>query len=243
MVENDPARQNPIIGKNWITRLLDHHPVLPVASIDSICNPRIILDHFRKLGNIIRKGNIQPRAITNVDEKGFIMGYSKGTKVITSRGQKNPRDANREFLTAVEAVAADGYVFPSFLIEKGKKHHIGWYLKRTPQSTHQPIPVTPKRAGVRFRLSSRRYADDTSSTPSEISISSSHSRQPQHTPLPRIELRLNTVRNPNPRLPGCPLGMSLRTRTSRTMKEQQVGGWRGRGWYKRSKWFLSFVSN
>ena len=46
------------------------------------------------------------------------MGYSKRTKVITQRGRKNPRvkqDGSREFVTAMEAVLADGYVFPSFL--------------------------------------------------------------------------------------------------------------------------------
>jgi len=58
------------------------------------------------------------------------MGYSKRTKVVTGRGQENYRvrqDGTREFITAIEAVTADGYMFPSFLIEKGKKHHIGWY--------------------------------------------------------------------------------------------------------------------
>jgi len=88
--------------------------------------------------------------------------------------------------------------------------------KRTPQSTHQSIPVTPKRVGVRFRLSPRPDTNDTPPSASEVSVSSFHSQQPRHTPLPRLEPRLNTTQNPNRRLPDPPLGMSLRTRSSRT---------------------------
>jgi len=70
-------------------------------------NPHIILEHFRKLGNIIRKHNIKPQAIANMDEKGFVMGYSKRTKVLMRRGRKNhcvKQDENREPIMAVEAL-------------------------------------------------------------------------------------------------------------------------------------------
>jgi hypothetical protein len=87
-----------LIGKNWITRFLNRHPILAskfASRIDrqrAFANdPRQISEHFRKLGKVIRQQNIKPRAITNVDEKGFLMGYSKRTKVITRRGRKNPR--------------------------------------------------------------------------------------------------------------------------------------------------------
>ena len=77
------------------------------------------------------------------------MGYSKRTKVITRRGLKNPRvtvkqDGSREFVTAMEAVSADGYVFPSFLIEKGKVHHIGWYMNLHEDDTEAFFAVSPK---------------------------------------------------------------------------------------------------
>lgn len=75
------------------------------------------------------------------------MGYSKRTKVITQRGRKNPRvkqDGSREFVTAMEAVLADGYVFPSFLIEKGKVHRIGWYMNLHEDDTDAFFAVSPK---------------------------------------------------------------------------------------------------
>jgi len=58
------------------------------------------------------------------------MGYAKPTKVITHRGWKYPQVEQHgccEFVTAVEAVSADGNILPSFIIENGKVHHIGWY--------------------------------------------------------------------------------------------------------------------
>ena len=77
----------------------------------------IILDRFQKLGN----RNIKSQGTTNMDEKGFVMGYSKQTKVVTRRGQKNyhvKQDGTQGFITAIEAVTADGYMFPSFLMRK-----------------------------------------------------------------------------------------------------------------------------
>ena len=58
------------------------------------------------------------------------MGISPRMRCITKRGRKNPRvkqDGKREFITALEAVSADGFVFPSFLIAKGVKHCFDWY--------------------------------------------------------------------------------------------------------------------
>jgi len=82
-----------------------------------------------------------------MDEKGFIMGCSKRTKVLTRRGRKNPRvkqNGTREFITAVEAVAADGYMFPSFLIEKSKKHHIGSHRNVNAEDEEAFFAASPK---------------------------------------------------------------------------------------------------
>ncbi|KAF8241425.1 DDE-domain-containing protein, partial [Wilcoxina mikolae CBS 423.85] len=113
------------IGKNRITCFLNRHDVLATKFASRIdrqhafsCIPRIILDHFRKCSKLIRNIYTKSRAITNMNEKGFIMGYSKKTKVITRRGRKYQK---------VKQHGTDEYVLPSFLIEKGKKHYIGWY--------------------------------------------------------------------------------------------------------------------
>ena len=109
-------------------------------------NPRIN-EHFRKLGKVIRSGRFTPREISNVDEKGFVMGISPRTRVITRRGKKNPRikqDGKREFTTALEAVSADGFVFPPYLIGKGSTHIFDWYKHVKPEDKEARWAVSPK---------------------------------------------------------------------------------------------------
>ena len=131
MQVQDFAESKKIIGKNWITRFLNRHPILSIKFASRIDrqrayagNPRIINDHFTKLGKVLRTGRFTPKSITNIDEKGFIMGVAPRTRVITRRGNKNPRvkqDGKREFITALEAVSADGFISLSILPHwKGK---------------------------------------------------------------------------------------------------------------------------
>jgi hypothetical protein len=70
------------IGKNWITRFLNYNPVLAAKTASRIDhqraytnNPWLIIDHFWKLEAIIRQRGLKPCDITNVDEKGFVIGY------------------------------------------------------------------------------------------------------------------------------------------------------------------------
>jgi len=89
-----------------------------------------------------------------MEEKRLVMGYSKRTKVLTHRGRKNPRvkqDGTREFITAVEAVATDGYVFLSFLVGEGKKHPIGRYQNVNAEDEEAFFAVSSKGwAGARY---------------------------------------------------------------------------------------------
>jgi hypothetical protein len=137
------------IGKNWITQFLNRHTDLAsklavrmdrqrVYANDS----KIIVDHFRKLGKIIKQEGIRPEAITNVDEKGIMLGISSKTKVLTRRGQKNPyvkQHGEREMITLVEAVTAHGYVYPTFLITKGKVHTYGSFGNVTPEDAKNEV--------------------------------------------------------------------------------------------------------
>ena len=136
-VGSQPRTQTNLIGKNWITCFLNHHPELALKFVSHIdrqrayaVNPCIIQTHFGKLEKVIRDNDIKDNGITNVDEKGFIMGISPQTCCIIKQGRKNPcikQDGKREFITALDAVLADGFVFPSFLIAKGVKHRFNWY--------------------------------------------------------------------------------------------------------------------
>lgn len=149
------------IGKNWISQFLNRHPILATKLAVRMDrqrvyanNPITISDHFRKLGKIIRSEGIKPRAITNVDEKGIMLGFSSKTKVITQRGKRNPhvkQHGEREMVTLVEAVTADGYIFPTFLITKGKVHTYGAFGNLTPDDAKNQ---------VRFAKSPKGWTDD-----------------------------------------------------------------------------------
>jgi len=66
----------------------------------------------------------------NIDEKGFLMGLFKQSKVIrTYKRQmfKMMDDGNQELLTVVESVSADERVLPPLIIYKRATHYMGWY--------------------------------------------------------------------------------------------------------------------
>ena len=142
------------IGKNWMTRFLNRHPVLTTKFAQRLDrqrhyanNPIIIADHFRKLGKVLKQHNIKPHAITNIDEKGIILGFSARTRVITRKGKKRPyvkQDGKREMVTALEAVSADGYVFPSFIISKGQTHTYGRFGNVTKEDSEVHFAKSPK---------------------------------------------------------------------------------------------------
>ena len=57
-----------------------------------------------------------------MDEKGFMLGQALKVKVICRRGRRNPhytQDGNREMVTVIECVSADGSVVPPIYIYKG----------------------------------------------------------------------------------------------------------------------------
>jgi len=65
-----------------------------------------------------------------MDEKGFLHGQALKVKGICCRGQKNPQytqDGNREMVTVIECISADGRVIPPMDIYKGSRHLLGWH--------------------------------------------------------------------------------------------------------------------
>jgi len=65
-----------------------------------------------------------------MDEKGIILGQAQKVRVIVKRARRNPRytqDGNREMVTMVECISADGRVIPPLYIYKGSSHTMGWH--------------------------------------------------------------------------------------------------------------------
>jgi hypothetical protein len=116
------------IGKHWTTQSLSRYQVLAAKMPRRMHLQRvfastssIISDHFNKLVKVIRTKRFRPQEITNVAQKGIILGYSSKSKVITRRGKKIPsrrKNVKRELVTPVKPTSADGYILPTFLITK-----------------------------------------------------------------------------------------------------------------------------
>jgi len=65
-----------------------------------------------------------------MDEKGLLLCQDLKVKVICHRGQKNPlytQDRNREMVTVIQCILADGRVIPPMYIYKGSRHLLGWH--------------------------------------------------------------------------------------------------------------------
>ena len=67
-----------------------------------------------------------------MDKKGFLLGVSAKCRVICRKGRKNSKythDGNRELITVLECVSAEGVVLPPLIVTKGANHYIGTHIR------------------------------------------------------------------------------------------------------------------
>jgi hypothetical protein len=79
------------------------------------------------LKQAITKYDLEPSDIYNWDEKGFLIGRTNRVKRIMTRKEYNSdrvynvkQDSNREFVSLLACVCADGTAVPPALIYQGK---------------------------------------------------------------------------------------------------------------------------
>ncbi|GKU14150.1 unnamed protein product [Fusarium langsethiae] len=131
-------RNAPPVGKHWAINFINRQPELKsryqrrCGYQRAFCkDPTIIRNWFRLIENTIAKYGIHTDDIWNFDETGFMMGMIATGKVVTSakrRGRpKSIQPGNREWVTVIEAVSAEGQSIPPFIIVKGKKYLRSWY--------------------------------------------------------------------------------------------------------------------
>ncbi|TVY62593.1 High-osmolarity-induced transcription protein 1 [Fusarium oxysporum f. sp. cubense] len=94
-------------------------------------DPTIIRDWFRLVENTIAKYGISLADIYNFDETGFMMGVIASGMVITGvekRGKaKSVQPGNREWVTVIQAINAEGWVIAPFIVVAGQYHLASWY--------------------------------------------------------------------------------------------------------------------
>ncbi|KAH7471612.1 hypothetical protein FOMA001_g13257 [Fusarium oxysporum f. sp. matthiolae] len=131
-------RNAPYVGKRWAYNFVKRQPELKTRLSRRYdyqrakCeDPTIIRGWFRLVENTIAKYGIRSDDIWNFDETGFMMGVIEpGTVVTSSYRQGRPKQVqpgNREWITVIEGINADGQSIPPFIIGAGKDHLANWY--------------------------------------------------------------------------------------------------------------------
>ncbi|KAM5515600.1 transposase [Fusarium oxysporum f. sp. phaseoli] len=110
------------VGKRWVHNFIQRQPELKTRRFRS---------WFRLVENMIAKYGIQLADIWNFDETGFMMGMIESGMVVTSserRGRpKKVQPGNREWITVIEAINAEGQSIAPFIIGSGQYHLANWY--------------------------------------------------------------------------------------------------------------------
>lgn len=86
-------------------------------------------DFYEKLDNLVKEYDIPAENIYNMDEKGIQMGIGSRVKALVDRDQKNVHqieDGNRELVTIIDCVSADGGSIPPNVVFKGERRNLEW---------------------------------------------------------------------------------------------------------------------
>ncbi|KAJ3542310.1 hypothetical protein NM208_g4167 [Fusarium decemcellulare] len=113
-------RDAPPVGKRW------------AHNFRAKCeDPTIIRDWFRLVANTIAKYGIRSDDIWNFDETGFLMGMIATGMVVTGSERrskpKSVQPGNREWITVIQAINAEGWAIQPFIIGAGQYHLANWY--------------------------------------------------------------------------------------------------------------------
>jgi hypothetical protein len=126
------------VGKRWAINFIRRQPKLKThfqrrydyqrAKCE---DPTVIRNWFRLVQNIIAKYGIRSDDIWNFDETGFMMGMILSGIVITSSERlgrpKSVQPGNREWVTAIQAINAEGRAIDPFIVVAGQYHLANWY--------------------------------------------------------------------------------------------------------------------
>ena len=124
------------VGASWPGRFMERHPDLKTKWTQSLEKCRANNVNYANVNNfydmyegLVEEYNIPIENIYNMDEKGLQLGVGKRIAAIIDRDQKNVynlEDGNRELVTVIETVCADGTVLNPSVIFKGARTNLAW---------------------------------------------------------------------------------------------------------------------
>lgn len=132
------------VGVNWAHNFIQRHDSLRTKYSRKYdyqrakCeDPSIIRAWFRLVQNIVGKYGILADDIYNFDETGFQMGIIATARVVTGSERKGRpvllQPGNREWVTAIASICADGWSIPTMIVFEGKVHISTWYTEQLPK--------------------------------------------------------------------------------------------------------------
>ncbi|KAF8236324.1 DDE-domain-containing protein, partial [Tricholoma matsutake] len=92
-------------------------------------NPTLVNEFYDLLEEMINTYHIPAENIYNMDEKGIQLGIGQKVKAFIDRDQKDVysiQDGNRELVTVIETVSADGLCLQPSVIFQGKHRDLEW---------------------------------------------------------------------------------------------------------------------
>lgn len=124
------------VGVNWIYRFLTRHPdiaprwssPLPSSRANGL-NEAATAQYFEEFQKIVTDFDIPVENIYNMDEKGNQESQDQKWRVFIDREQRtayNLQGDDRENITTLECVSADGACLPFMAIYKGKRFVTRW---------------------------------------------------------------------------------------------------------------------
>ncbi|RKK70134.1 hypothetical protein BFJ71_g17692, partial [Fusarium oxysporum] len=130
------------VGIHWANNFIKRQPELKMRFFRRYdyqrakCeDPTIIRNWFKLVENTIAKYGIQSDDIWNFDETGFMMGMISSGMVVTGSERlgrpKSVQPGNREWITVIQAINAEGQAIEPFIIGAGQNHLANWHEEPT----------------------------------------------------------------------------------------------------------------
>jgi hypothetical protein len=131
-------RDAPPVGKRWASNFIKRHKELKTRFLRRYdyqrakCeDPTEIRKWFKLVESTIAKYGIDLADIYNFDEVGFLMGLIASGIVVTGSERrarpKSVQPGNREWITVIQAINAEGWAIAPFIIGAGQYHLANWY--------------------------------------------------------------------------------------------------------------------
>jgi hypothetical protein len=124
------------VGECWVRRFRERHPDIKVKWTTGLekcraqaLNQTAVEEFYDTLQDLVETYNIPEENIYNMDEKGIQLGMGKRVRAFVDRGQDcvyQVEDGDRELVTVLECVCADGSAIPPSVVFKGTRRNLEW---------------------------------------------------------------------------------------------------------------------